>query len=54
MDLLLFEYFLCQSGCDKIEDGILTEQERLREFRKSCLQNEGNIRIYESSKSRLE
>ena len=33
-----YNIFLCQIGCDNIEDGILTQEERyLRRLRKSCL-----------------
>ena len=55
MGLLFILIFLYKIDCDKIEDAILTEEERyLRHLRESCLQTEGIVRIFESSKSRLE
>ena len=46
-------FFLHQIGCDKMEDGIVTEQERyFCLLRKNRLENEKNGRVFESSKSR--
>ena len=53
--LFILLLLLYQIGCDKIEDEVLTEGERyLDQLQKSCLKNEGNVRVYELSKSRLE
>ena len=36
--LFILIFLLYRIGCDKIEDGILPEEERyLRQFRKSCI-----------------
>ena len=46
-------FFLHQIGCDKMEDGIVTEQERyFCLLRKNRLENEKNGRVFESPKSR--
>ena len=48
-------FLLYQICHDKIEDRILIEEERyLLQLWKSCFENEGNVRIFESSKSKLE
>ena len=48
-------FLLYQIGSDKTGDGLLNEVERyLHQLRKSYLQNEGNVRIFELWKSRLE
>ena len=53
--LFILIFFLYKIGCDIIEGGILTEEERnLRQLRKSCLPNEANVKIFEKSKTRLE
>ena len=55
MGLLFILIFSYKIGCDKIEDAILTEEESyLRHLWESCLENEGIVRIFESSRSRLE
>ena len=54
MSLLFILIFLYQIGCDKTENGILTEERYLCQLQKSCSWNEGNVRILESLKSRLE
>ena len=49
--LFILLLLLYQIGCDKIEDEVLTEGERyLDQLQKSCLKNEGNVRVYELSK----
>ena len=56
-NLLFTSIFLLfyRIGFNKMEDGIETGEERhLRQLRKSCLYSERNVRIFESSKSRLE
>ena len=56
-NLLFTSMFLLfyRIGFNKKEDGIETGEERhLRQLRKSCLCSERNVRIFESSKSRLE
>ena len=52
--LFILIFLLYQISCDKIEDGILAEKRFLRQLWKNCLENEGNVRIFESSKSRIE
>ena len=53
--LFILLLLLYQIGCDKIEDEVLTEGERyLDQLQKSCLKNEGNVKVYELSKCRLE
>ena len=45
--LFILIFLLYEIGCDIIENGILTEQERnLRQLRKSCLSNETNVKIF--------
>ena len=47
--LFILVFLLYQVDWDKIENGILTEEERyLRQSRKSCLENKGNVKIFES------
>ena len=56
-NLLFTSMFLLfyRIGFNKMEDGIETGEERcLCQLRKSCLYNERNVRIFESSQSRLE
>ena len=51
--LFILIFLLYEIGYDIIEYGTLTKEERnLRQLRKSCLSNETNVRIVESSKSR--
>ena len=52
--LFTLMFLLYQIGCDNIEHGILTKERRyLHQLRKSCLSNERNVRIFESSKSKF-